>query len=291
MARSAAHRWGQIIGDFLEQVFLGELSKFADNNNLYLDKQGIRAARPSKKVIWKDSFGNSHELDFVLERNGTDEKIGEPVAFIESAWRRYTKHSRNKAQEIQGAILPLVSSNSQFAPFIGVILAGKFTQGAITQLKSVGFNVVYFPYDLIMKRFKDFGIDANSVETTDETNFEQKIDLWNKFNKKEHLGNHLIELNNSEINKFFNNLKKSISRYITKISIIPLHGTTTNLRKIDRAIDFLKRYTETSGSLPIVKFEIEIKYNNGDKVEGTFYSRDTAINFLASFSFPRPQNT
>ena len=132
MAQSPAHRWGQIIGEFLEQVFESELSKFARKHKLYLDKQGKRPARRGMKVCWIDSFENSHDLDFVLERGGTKNKIGDPVAFIESAWRRYKKHSRNKVQEIQGAILPLVATHKSFAPFIGVMLAGEFTEGALT---------------------------------------------------------------------------------------------------------------------------------------------------------------
>lgn len=54
--------------------------------------------------------GNAHDLDFVLERGGSDDKIGMPAAFIETAWRRYTKHYRNNAQEIQGALEPLAET-------------------------------------------------------------------------------------------------------------------------------------------------------------------------------------
>jgi hypothetical protein len=97
MAKSPSHKWGQIIGDFLEEVFSAQLAKFARKHKLYLDTKGERPARKGKKVSWVDSFENTHDLDFVLERNGTKNRIGEPVAFIESAWRRYTKHSRNKA--------------------------------------------------------------------------------------------------------------------------------------------------------------------------------------------------
>ena len=87
---------------------------------------------------------NSHDLDFVLERGGTPDKIGMPVAFIETAWRRYTKHSRNKAQEIQGALEPLAETYRHLAPFKGAVLAGVFTEGALTQLRSLGFTVLYF---------------------------------------------------------------------------------------------------------------------------------------------------
>ncbi len=162
MASSPSHKFGQIIGAALEATVEPMLIAFAKEHSLYFDKQGPRTARKGKKVSWVDKFRNSHDLDFVLEHGGSDRKIGKPVAFIESAWRRYTKHSRNKSQEIQGAILPLYETYNKEVPFIGAILAGDFTEGAITQLKSLGFSVLYFPYETLIKAFSIEGIDAFS---------------------------------------------------------------------------------------------------------------------------------
>ena len=86
----------------------------------------------AKRSHGTDLNGNEHDLDFVLERGGTATKRGIPVAFIETAWRRYTKHSRNKAQEIQGAIVPLFETYKRYHPLMGAILAGDFTPGALT---------------------------------------------------------------------------------------------------------------------------------------------------------------
>src|SRR5438034_655301 len=113
MATSPAHRFGQDLGNLLEDVVLNRillprLAVFAQAKNYYLDWQRDRPARPGKKVTWQDKYGNAHDLDFVIEIGGTDRQIGRPIAFIEAAWRRYTKHSKNKAQEIQGALLPVV---------------------------------------------------------------------------------------------------------------------------------------------------------------------------------------
>ncbi len=105
MAEASGHKWGQFIGEFCESAIEPLLQAFAVQHGLFLDKKGIRPARPGKKLNWMDSFGNSHDLDYVLERDGAPEKIGTPIAFFESAWRRYTKHSRNKAQEIQGPLV------------------------------------------------------------------------------------------------------------------------------------------------------------------------------------------
>ncbi len=101
MANSPSHRFGQTIGDLLEEIMAPQLQAFCDKRGLYLDKKGTRGqARAGTKVSWIDKYGNSHDLDFVIEKGGTENIRGRPLAFIEAAWRRYTKHSRNKAQEI-----------------------------------------------------------------------------------------------------------------------------------------------------------------------------------------------
>ncbi|MEC7753502.1 hypothetical protein [uncultured Roseivirga sp.] len=290
MAKSPAHKWGQIIGDFLEEVFATELSKFARKHKLYLDTQGNRPARSGKKVSWIDSFENSHDLDFVLERNGTRNRIGDPVAFIESAWRRYTKHSRNKAQEIQGAILPLVATHKNFAPFMGVMLAGEFTGGALNQLRSLGFHVLYFPYDLILQAFKKYGIDASTEENTTEKDFQNKIDKWEKFDDKKKLANYLLSLNKVEVETFFESLEKAVSRYIESISVLPLHGASNTLTTVEEAIDYIESYQNENGNLPVLKYEIVVRYNNKDKVEGIFNSKESAIEFLESYAAPKPKD-
>jgi hypothetical protein len=289
MAKSPSHKWGQIIGDFLEEVFSAQLAKFARKHKLYLDTKGERPARKGKKVSWVDSFENTHDLDFVLERNGTKNRIGEPVAFIESAWRRYTKHSRNKAQEIQGAILPLVTTHKNFAPFIGVMLAGEFTGGALNQLKSLGFNVLYFPYDLILQSFKKYGIDASTEEDTSEKDFLDKIHKWESFNKKKDLARYLLRLNKNEVDNFFENLEKAVSRFIDSVSVLPLHGTSSTLITVKEAIDFIENYRSKNGSEPVLKYEIIVRYNNDDKVEGIFNTKASAVEFLESYATPKPK--
>jgi hypothetical protein len=165
MAGSPAHRFGQIIGEVLEAATLPLLEQFARDHQLYLDKMGKRPCRKGKKCTWLDSNGNTHDLDYVLERGGTPDKVGMPAAFIETAWRRYTKHSRNKAQEIQGAIEPLAATFKNSGPFKGAVLAGVFTEGALQQLKSLGFTVLYFPYESVVAVFRTFGIDASALSS------------------------------------------------------------------------------------------------------------------------------
>jgi hypothetical protein len=100
MAESLAHRWGQIVGAVFETFVRAILAEVAQRHSLYLDSKGPRKSRGAqRKVAWQDGSGNTHDLDYVLERGGTENALGVPVAFVESAWRRYTKHSKNKARQ------------------------------------------------------------------------------------------------------------------------------------------------------------------------------------------------
>ena len=283
MAESLSHKFGQIIGDLLELALEPHLQKFARKHKLYLDKKGVRKARSGKKVIWTDTRENKHDLDFVLERGGTENKIGVPVAFIESAWRRYTKHSRNKAQEIQSAILPLATKYKSSSPFVGVVLAGVFTNGALIQLKSLGFGVLYFPYETVVKAFSKFGINAAFDEKTAEADFRKKIDSWNMLPNKLDVAKELLKLNKKSVDEFLSLLSDSVSRFIERIIILPLHGQESVSSNVNKAIDFLKKYSEDKPKLPLSKYEIIIKYNTGDRIEASFKNKKDSINFLETY--------
>lgn len=109
MALAPGHRLGQIIGEMFELAVEPSLATFCATHDLYLDGKRPRRARRGVKVTWLDNLGNRHDLDHVIERGGTEDEVGIPAAFIETAWRRYTKHSKNKAQELQAAVLPVLA--------------------------------------------------------------------------------------------------------------------------------------------------------------------------------------
>jgi hypothetical protein len=285
MAESPAHRFGQIIGDALEAAVQPLLMRFADENGLYLDKKGKRVCRPGSKLTWKDLYKNTHDLDFVLERGGTDTKQGQPAAFIETAWRRYTKHSRNKAQEIQGAILPLLETYRNDAPFAGAILAGVFTAGALTQLKSLGFSIVYISFEDVVEAFHKVGIDAHFDENTKDEDFAAKVRAWDALNEEQRriVSVALIEINSPQIKAFLERLKGVIVRKLTRIRITPLHGAAVEWKTVDEAIDFINKYNEAAAHSPLVKYEVDVVYSNGDRIQGVFAAKKDAIQFLQSY--------
>ncbi len=265
------------------------LSETASKHKLYLDQKGQRTARPGKRIAWVDMYGNTHDLDFVLEKNGSDTQIGSPVAFIESAWRRYTKHSRNKAQEIQGAILPLVQTHGNHAPFIGVILAGDFTEGAKTQLRSHRFRVLHFSYESLVASFLTAGIDASFNEDTADEVCAKKVRAWDNLSAKARrkLGLRLLDDNKAQVREFVDALEAAILRQIKQIRVLPLHGATLEMESLDKAIAFVESYKENDPSpKPVAKYEILVRYDNDDEIKGTFYQKADALEFLRSYLPP-----
>ena len=285
MAQSPAHRFGQIIGEVLEAGILQLLTKFARGHQLYLDQKGSRPCRRGTKCSWIDLNGNSHDLDFVLERGGTSTKIGIPVAFIETAWRRYTRHSRNKVQEIQGAIEPLVQTYRHAAPFKGAILGGVFTGGALAQLKSLGFTVLYFPYESILAVFRKYDIDASSDDKTPDNEFQRKVDAYDALGeqRKAKLATDLMKAHKKDVADFLNSLSQSVSRQIDRIVILTLHGQSHEVTTIEDAVALIESYDERKQSASFVRYEIHVRYNNGNDVRGEFYDKVSAVEFLRNY--------
>lgn len=285
MAQSPSHKFGQIIGDTLQSAFEPPLRAFCRSHKLYLDKKGKRKARPGLKLSIKDKYGNSHDLDYVIERYGTTKVLGSPVAFIEIAWRRYTKHSRNKAQEIQGSILPLLETYRNNAPFIGVVLAGEFTSSALEQLRSHGFKVLYFPYELIISIFKKYGIDADYSEDTPDKDFIPRIAAWNAIDSltKKKIEKALLNKKRAEFIDFMESLRVSVTREIKQIIIVPLYGDKITFPNIEASIKYISELSPSSEIKNLYHIEIYIYYSNNDSIIGRFKNQSDAINFLGQY--------
>lgn len=293
MASSPSHRLGQIIGDFLEELVLPLLEDFCCRHSqsvpekaLFLDKKGRRSSRPGQKLTWHDKYGNAHDLDFVIERGGTPDKIGHPVAFIEAAWRRYTKHSRNKAQEIQGAVIPIAEKYAWDSPFMGAFLAGVFTEPAIEQMKSAGFTVSLFPYNTIVEAFSSVGVDVSFDEQTEDSRFAEIVTGIEALGEKERgaVKKRLLSLNESQIGGFLTALDKALGKRIYRLYLIPLHGQTYEFRTADELASFVREYKDDGASLPLVRYEIFVKYTNGSEIRSQFQDREEIYAFLEYIS-------
>lgn len=283
MAESPAHKFGQLIGDFLETLVRPQLEEFCRTNGLYLDHQKRdRPARPTKTVAWTDAFGNVHDLDFVIERGGTDRNVGTPLAFIESAWRRYTKHSRNKAQEIQGAILPLAEKYRYNNPFLGAVLAGEFTDGSLQQLRSHGFQVLFIPYRSLVTAFRSGGFDVEFDEGTPDRVYAEaarSIEGASSVVLAKVRADVLLS-NKQTAEEFFGTLKRRLSRHVTRVIVLPLYGRENEFETIQDALRFLDAHLIYEGSGQFRKYELRVDFSNGDNVMASFADKTKVREFL-----------
>ena len=282
MAESPSHRFGQVVGGLLEHLVKPELSRFCAKRGLYLDQQGTRApARAGKKVTWVDKYGNAHDFDFVIERDGSAHVVGRPVAFIEAAWRRYTKHSRNKAQEIQGAVVPVAEKHHWDAPFKGAIVAGEFTEASLVQLRSLGFEVLHISYEAIVQSFADVGIDARFDESTPDRSFRACVDAIERLSAAD-MKKLLAGLTNRvrpALDKFLVRLGSAVDRQIDFIAVIPLYGAEHKFLTVADARDFVVGGA-AAPSGDFRKFEIVVRFTSGDSIDATFSDPDAVLGFL-----------
>lgn len=287
MAQSPSHKFGQDIGKLLEEIVCNDILKprlqqFVQTNNYYLDWQHHRPVRGGKKVTWEDKYGNRHDLDFVIEVGGTDTHRGKPIAFIESAWRRYAKHSKNKAQEIQGAILPIIEQHRLLAPFYGVILAGDFTKPSLEQLRNNKFAVAYIPYGDVVTAFQEINFDIAFDEKTKHEVYDQASKKLNNLtlSERKKLREAVIRVAEEEVNAFMDILKGSLERCITRIIIMPIFGAKHEFKNIDDAIAQLDTLNLDIPSGKFEGFEVIIDYSNGDVIRANFQNKQLLSDFL-----------
>jgi hypothetical protein len=288
MAQAPGHRLGQIIGEWLELALEPEFAGFCAMHGLYLDGKRPRRARPGVKVTWLDDLGNKHDLDYVIERGGTEDEIGIPAAFIETAWRRYTKQSKNKAQELEAAVLPVVAKWSHVKPFAGVMLAGEFSSTALEQLCSNGFTVQHIHYQTVVDVFASFDIDIYSREGTPDADLQLKVDRLEALSEgeKKSIGARLRDVASAEIKALMEALSSAILRRIDSVSILPLHGSETVVSTVKSAIELLVGYVPPQTPGALIRFEVVVRYDNGDRIVADFANAADAIDFLESFDSP-----
>ncbi len=285
-AGSATHKLGQMIGNFFENFFEASLEEVAKNYNLYCDSKG---ARPKirgnrKKVTWKDDRGTPHDLDYVLEREASETLRGKPVAFLELAWRRYTKHSRNKAGEIEGALYHL--GNTYPDAFLGAILAGEWSEGSLEQMQIRGINILHIPFEDISATFDSKGINLRYEEKSSEDIKWDIIEQWEKLNKSdlEDLERTLSQKIHQNLQPFLEQLTSALERRVVAVRVWALFSKVSEFPSAEEAINALANIDVNDSGLEFAKFEIQLRFGNGDKIEGEFREKETAIGFLRKYA-------
>lgn len=166
---SAGHRLGQVIGDWYEEYFvLPLLEKVANHLQLYLDHRFRKRPARREKIVWADDENNDVDYDFVLELDGRDEQRGIPVAFLECFWRRGARHSKDKARDDSGKLMPMRNVHPT-ARFLGIIAGGDFTKPARQLVLSREIDLFYVPKAKIVQAFEAAGLVIDYPDKVQET--------------------------------------------------------------------------------------------------------------------------
>lgn len=284
---SPGHKLGQMIGVFFETSLGDDLVAFCAEQGFYCDRRGARPGvrGKSRKVTWVDKYGNRHDLDYVVERGGSPDKQGQPVAFIEVAWRRYTKHSRAKTGELEGSLLYLRDSYPTCS-FLGVILAGEYTDGGKNQLTSHGITVLHIPFEVLMRCFGQAGLELDYPETAPLEDKAFVIRRWQQVSQAQMstVTNEFRQAIADEYETFKRRLGTSLLRQIEVVRVLPLFGRERFFSSIADAVSALSAFEESRQARgKFVKLEVQLRFTDGDRIEGAFHDKEGALAFLRKF--------
>lgn len=229
MAKSPAHKLGQIIGDELETAVHEPLSQIAREFGLYLDYRHPRAAR------------------------GGNYAVG-------GYFRRYR-------------------------PFLGVVLGGIFINGTLDQFRSHNFSIAYCPYETVVRAFANEGIDVSSDEDTSEAELQCKIDAFEQLTtiRRERIARGIRELQADRFSFFFEDLRRCLGRFVQHVFVLTLSGNSHKFDFIKDAIRFVTEHDQAEPASDFVRYELNIRYSDGDEIRADCSRRAKAVAFLRLF--------
>lgn len=164
-------------------------------------------------------------------------------------------------------------------------LAGVFTKDALSQLESLRFTVLHFPYENIVRAFQVVNINAYFDEKTPDAEFAKKVTAWESLRLEErtHIASTLISIHEKEVAAFIETLKRSVTRQIESVRVLPLYGHAFLATSIEDALTFVSNYKESITSIiGFVRYEIELRYMNGDMIKASFQDKERVIEYLRS---------
>jgi hypothetical protein len=167
---------------------------------------------------------------------------------------------------------------------LGAVIAGVFTAPSIEQLKSCGFETLYFEYSDIVKAFEVVNVDASFEESTSDEDADAKIESLQRLSDDQYrmVFDKIITSSQDKVTRFKNKLETSLDRQVSRIIIAPLYGISSAFDTIDEALIYLDEFD--SGTLPetivFQKLYIQVEYTNADKISGEFSNQGNAKAFL-----------
>lgn len=272
---SAGHKVGQVVGDWWElHIVYPMLLKIADHLDLYLDNRKVSRSCRGDKIQWSDADNNIVDYDFVLELGGSAGKVGIPVAFFESFWRRGARHSKDKARDDTNKLLPMRDTYPT-ARYLAIAACGEFTLPAREYVRNRNVDLFFVPKAHIVAAFLRHGLQMDYIDSLSEAEKGLIADkLVRDFDDvaKEAVAADLIAIaGRPTFDAFEAKVVGALSALPQEIRFVRSHhGTPVCFQDTVAAEEFLRspKFTEERG---FESYRYEVTYSDGFE-----FSRDVA---------------
>jgi hypothetical protein len=264
---SAGHAIGQIVGDWWEKyIALPVLEGVATELSLYLDSRFKNRSCRDSKLQWYDSDGHVVDYDFVLELGGTTDQLGVPVGFVEVFWRRGARHSRDKARDDSGKLIPMRYTYPT-ARFLGIMASGDFSKPARDFIRDRDIELFLAPKAKIIEAFTKHGIEIDYPDRTPESDkrrLAEDIRTNLTETKKQEIAKTLVELvGQVTFSGYVSTVKGRLAALPQEIRFVEsLHSSPVSFDTIADASAFLENpiFSSEGGS---TSYRYEITYTDG----------------------------
>lgn len=280
---SSGHKLGQLVGDWFEQyVAVLLLEKVAHQLGLYLDHRHKKRSCRSGKIIWSDLDGNNVDYDFVLELGGTDSEIGIPLAFFETFWRRGARHSKDKARDDSGKLMPMRETYPT-ARVLGIIAAGDFTRPAQELVRSRSIDLFYIPKAKITEAWELCGVPMDYDDSADEVVKAKIADNANEKltdKKQQAICQRLVNIvGKAAFDSYVQRVVAGVAAVPIEYHITPVYiGKTMMFSSYQDALDYLRDSLEKKTvTEPTLAFKYEVVFSDGNLFERESLNRDATI--------------
>ncbi|MCH9661305.1 MAG: hypothetical protein K0U54_10390 [Bacteroidetes bacterium] len=278
MNASSGHKLGQLIGDWYEEYFvLPLLQRVGKNLNLFVDSRFVNRQAREGKILWGDIDGNFVDYDYVLELGGSNNELGIPVAFIECFWRRGARHSKDKARDDSGKLMPMRDTYPT-ARFLGIVSAGDFTKPARELVISRNIDLFYVPKEKIVNAFKNCSLIMDypdRLQEDDKANIVEMFDLNFSTDKKITVQQELIKLvGQATIESYVDRVRAALSALPQEIRLILRHDSIPiTFESVDDATNFLESPSFNMNS-PLESYLYQVTYSDGSEFEKMAHDLD-----------------
>ena len=92
------------------------------------------------------------------------------------------------------------------------------------------------------------------------------------------------ETRQEELAGFLERLDAALLATVARISVTTLHGGTCEVATVQDAVRCIEQYDESEPRKAFVRYEVCVRYSNGDRIEAEFEAKRTAIEFLRGFA-------